>query len=121
MMQTPPPGLPSIPVDWNLFVNDTLAPLIAVVVLGVGVVVALRVIMKSPVGEAWAERIRRRTRARYGEPGALSGEQAAIQIDAVQDQMARIEAHLTEINERLDFTERVLTKQKDPNTLGPGR
>ncbi|HTY06577.1 MAG TPA: hypothetical protein VMC86_08680 [Gemmatimonadales bacterium] len=121
MTQTPPPSLPQIPIDWNMFVNDTLAPLIAVVVIGVGMVIALRVIMKSPVGEAWAERIRRKTRAKFGEPGALSGEQAAIQIEAVQDQMGRIEAHLSELTERIDFTERILAKQRDPNAIGPGR
>jgi len=121
MTQTAPPSLPPIPIDWNLFVNDTLAPLIAVVVIGVGMVIALRVIMKSPVGEAWAERIRRKTHAKFGEPGGLSGEQAAAQLDGFQDQLGRIEAHLAEMNERLDFTERILAKQRDPNALGPGR
>ena len=119
MIQTPPP-VPQIPVDWNLFVNDTLGPLIAVIVLGVGLVVGLRVIMKGPIGEALAERIRRKTNLKYGEPGVLSGDHAAIQGEAVQDQLSRIESHLAEMNERLDFTERVLTK-KDPNAIGPGR
>lgn len=121
MIQTPPPSLPSIPFDWNRFASNDLIPLVAMVVVGVGVLLALRVIMKSPVGEAWAERIRRRTRQRYGEPGALSGEQSAVQIEGVQDQLGRIEAHLTEMNERLDFTERILAKQKDPGALGSGR
>ena len=82
-------------------------------------ILVLRVIMKSPVGEAMAERIRRKTNLKYGEPG-ISGEQAAIQLDGFQDQLGRIESHLAEMNERLDFTERVLTK-KDPNAIGPGR
>jgi len=121
MIQTPPPALPDIPFDWLRFIDNDLMPFAVVVVVGIGLVLALRVIMKSPVGEAWAERIRRKTRQKFGEPGALSGEQAAIQIEAVQDQMGRIEAHLAEINERLDFTERVLVKQKDTGALGPGR
>lgn len=120
MIQTPPPAFPQIPFDWLRFMDNDVMPLVAVIVVGVVVVVGLRVLMKSPVGDAWAERIRRKTREKYGEPGALSGEQAAIQIEAVHDQMGRIEAHLAEINERLDFTERVLTK-KDPNAIGPGR
>lgn len=114
MIQTPPPALPQIPFDWLRFMDNDVMPLVAVIVVGVVVVLGLQVLMKSPVGEAWAERIRRKTREKYGEPGALSGEQAAVQIEAVQDQMGRIEAHLGEITERLDFTERVLTK-KDPN------
>lgn len=121
MMQTPPPPLPQIPVDWNLFVNDTLGPLLVTLVLGVALVVGLRVIMKGPVGEALGERIKRKTRLKYGEGGGPSGEQTAMQIEAVQDQLGRIEAHLAEVNERLDFTERVLIKQKDPGAIGPPR
>ena len=121
MIQTPLPSIPDIPFDWLRFIDNDLMPLAAVIVVGVGVVLALRVIIKSPVGEAWAERIRRKTREKYGEPGALSGEQAAAQIEAVQDQMGRIEAHLSELTERIDFTERILAKQKDPGALGPGR
>ena len=120
MIQTPPPGIPDIPFDWNLFINNTLAPIVVTVIVGVGFLIALRVIMKSPVGEAWAERIRRKTNIKFGEPSGLSGEQTAIQLDGFQDQLCRIESHLAEMNERLDFTERVLTK-KDPNAIGPGR
>jgi hypothetical protein len=119
MIQTPP-AIPQVPFDWNLFANDTLAPIVLTVVVGIGLVLALRVIMKSPVGEAMAERIRRKTNLKYGEPTGLSGEQTAIQLDGFQDQLSRIEGHLAEMNERLDFTERVLTK-KDPNAIGPGR
>ncbi len=119
MIQTPPPGIPDIPFDWNLFINNTLAPIVVTVIVGVGFLIALRVIMKSPVGEAWAERIRRKTNIKFGEPSGLSGEQTAIQLDGFQDQLGRIESHLAEMNERLDFTERVLTK-KDPNAIGPG-
>jgi hypothetical protein len=120
MIQTPPPGIPSIPFDWNSFWSNDLTPLIATVIVAVGVILVLRVIMKSPVGEAMAERIRRKTNLKFGEPSGLSGEQAAIQLDGFQDQLGRIESHLAEMNERLDFTERVLTK-KDPNAIGPAR
>jgi hypothetical protein len=121
MIQTPPPAIPEIPFDWLRFIDNDLMPLVAVIVVGIGVVLALRVLMKSPVGEAWAERIRRKTRDKYGEPGALTGDQAAMQIEAVHDQMGRIEASLAELTERIDFTERVLAKQRDPDRIGPGR
>lgn len=118
MIQTPPP-IPEIPFDWNLFVNNTLAPIVVTVIVGIGFIIALKIIMRSPVGDAWAERVRRKTSLKYGDPG-LSGEQAAVQLDGVQDQLGRIESHLAEMNERLDFTERVLIK-KDPGALGAGR
>jgi hypothetical protein len=121
MIQTPFPPVATIPFDWLRFIDNDLMPIVAVVVVGAGVLLALRMIMRSAVGEAWAERIRRKTRQKYGEPGALSGEQAAVQIEAVQDQMGRIEAHLSELTERVDFAERVLAKQKDPGAIGPGR
>jgi hypothetical protein len=120
MIQTPPPALPQFPFDWLRFIDNDLMPFAVVVVVGVGLVIALRVIMKYPIGEAWAERIRRKTNVKYGELGAASGEHTAAQLDGFQDQLGRIEAHLAEMNERLDFTERVLTK-KDPNAIGPGR
>lgn len=118
MIQTPPP-IPQIPFDWNLFVNNTLAPIVVTVIVGIGFIIALKIIMRSPVGDAWAERVRRKTSLKYGDPG-LSGEQAAVQLDGFQDQLGRIESHLAEMNERLDFTERVLIK-KDPGALGSGR
>lgn len=118
MIQTPPP-IPQIPFDWNLFINNTLAPIVVTVIVGIGFIIALKIIMRSPVGDAWAERVRRKTSLKYGDPG-LSGEQAAIQLDGFQDQLGRIESHLAEMNERLDFTERVLIK-KDPGALGSGR
>jgi hypothetical protein len=117
MIQTPPP---SFPFDWNVFWSNDLTPLILTVIGVGGFILALRVIMKSPIGEAMAERIRRKTNLKYGESTGLSGEQAAIQLDGFQDQLGRIESHLAEMNERLDFTERVLTK-KDPNAIGPAR
>jgi hypothetical protein len=121
MIQTPPPAFPQIPFDWLRFLDNDVTPLLGVIIVGVGIVLALRMIMKSPVGEAMAERIRRKTNLKYGDAGTLSGEQTAAQLDGVQDQLNRIEAHLAEVNERLDFTERILAKQKDPNALGSGR
>lgn len=118
MIQTPPPALPQIPFDWLRFIDNDLMPFAVVVVVAVGVIVGLRVLMRSPVGEALAERIRRKTNAKFGEPGAPSGEHTAAQLEGFQDQLDRIETHLAEMNERLDFTERVLLKQKDSNLLG---
>ena len=118
MTQTPAP-VPQIPFDVNVFL-DNLIPLVATGIVIIGGLIALRIIMRSPVGEAWAERIRLRTRRKYGDAAAITGEQGT-QIEAVQDQMGRIEAHLSELTERIDFTERILAKQRDPNVIGPGR
>src|SRR5262245_1816207 len=94
MIQTPAPAFPSIPFDWLRFIDNDLMPFAVVVVVGIGLVIALRVVMKSPVGEAWAERIRRKTREKFGEGAA--GEQAVAQLEAVHDQLAQMDAHLAE-------------------------
>ena len=120
MVQTPLPSVLDIPFDWNMFVNNTLAPIVVTVIVGVGLLLAFRVIMRSPVGEAWAERVRQRTNKKYGDLGQNTGEQQA-QLEAVHDQMGRIEASLAELTERIDFTERVLAKQRDPDRIGPAR
>src|SRR5207245_891797 len=64
MMQAPmPPPLPGL--DPNLVFNEVEPIIAAVVVIGV-VAVALRWIFRTPVGEAIAERIRRRAQRRWG-------------------------------------------------------
>jgi hypothetical protein len=58
----------------------------------------------SPVGRALAERIRRRD-AR-NEPDA-----------AVQEELAHLREDMTELQERVDFAERVLAQRSESNRL----
>src|SRR2546430_5333636 len=101
MMQAPmPPPLPGL--DPNLVFNEVEPILAAVVVIG-GVAVALRWIFRTPVGEAIAERIRRRAQRRWGaesedpEPGAALGAQGS-----------HLQAQGSELAEGLDFAQRLL-------------
>jgi len=63
----------------------------------------------SPVGKALAERIRGRTHAGSGpDPDTLA------EID-------QLRLELTDVQERLDFAERLMTQQRDAGQLeGPG-
>ncbi len=70
---------------------------------------ALAVIAYSPVGKAFAARIRGET------PGAMAALQGTD--PAVLDELDRLRAELTEVHERLDFTERLVASRTEPATL----
>jgi len=78
---------------------------------------ALILLAFSPIGRALADRIRGRL------PGAV-GVDRSVEIAELRDELtSEIEAmrhELGEFAERLDFTERMLAKQKDAERLGPG-
>jgi hypothetical protein len=78
---------------------------------------ALILLAFSPVGRALADRIRGRL------PGA-AGVDSTVEIAELRDEVTtEIEAmrhEMGEFAERLDFTERMLAKQKDAERLGPG-
>jgi hypothetical protein len=58
----------------------------------------------SPVGRALAERIRRRDAHNEPDP-------------AVQEELAHLREDMTELQERVDFAERVLAQRSESNRL----
>jgi hypothetical protein len=58
----------------------------------------------SPVGRALAERIRRRDARNEPDP-------------AVQEELAQLREDMTELQERVDFAERVLAQRSESNRL----
>jgi hypothetical protein len=113
MMQTPlPPAPPGL--DWNLVLSQVVAPVVGVVVVLVAGALALRWLLHSPVGEALADRIRTR-RGR-----ADGGGEDARHVAALEEQVAQLSAHLSELGERLDFTERMLAERRE-RKLGAGQ
>lgn len=73
-----------------------------VLIFGGGIVIAVSF---SPIGRAFAERIRGR-----GAPDA---------DPAVYDELERMRGELAELQERVDFTERLLAKSREREAL-PG-
>lgn len=67
------------------------------------------IIVKSPLGKAMADRIA----GRAGEDPQLIAE-----IDALRTELDQVHEHLAEVNERLDFSERLLT-QRTKGSLTP--
>ncbi len=112
MMQGPrlPPGIDPT------YLLDHAVPLMAVVVVGVLGAVVLRVLRRSPVGEAVAEPIGERTRRRFGP--APGGERR--RLGELEDQGARLRGQVSELAERLHLAERLLAARRE-RTLGAGQ
>jgi hypothetical protein len=99
----PPPGL-----DPNLLI-DRLIPLVGVVTLCVVAAITLRWLFQSPMAQAMAERMRARTRGRFGEGGDGDSERVA----ALEHQVASLQGQLAELAERVDFAERMLAERRE--------
>lgn len=70
------------------------------------------IIVKSPLGKALAERIA--GRASGDDPRMLA------EIDALRLELDQVHAHLAEVNERLDFSERLLAQRDGGYTTPSG-
>jgi len=105
MIQGPPP----MHLDPN-FMLDQMMPVIALVVLFLG----LRWVFRSPVGEAIAERIRMRARGRWGATG-----EDPQRVAALEEQVSHLQGQVSELAERLDFAERLLAERRE-RKLGAG-
>jgi len=115
-IQAPTPLPPTIPMDPNLLIHQ-LAPLLGVTATMVMFALIARWLFKSPIGEAIAEGIRLRRRRRHG----LTGEGAdESRIQDLEAQIRQLSAHVSELGERLDFTERVLVEHRE-RRIGTGQ
>src|SRR5947207_1110079 len=107
VMQFPPfPGQP----DLNYVIHQ-LTPFVALILMFMGV----RWVLRSPVGEALAERIRHRSPGRW----AVAGEDPQ-RVAALEEQVSHLQAQVGELAERLDFAERMLAERR-ARKLGAGR
>jgi hypothetical protein len=111
MIQTPLPHLAPPGVDWNSVFSDVVAPVVGIAILLLVGATMFRWLLNSPVGEALAERLRRR--------GSVAGDETQ-RVAALEEQVAQLSAHLSEFGERLDFAERVLAERRD-RKLGAGQ
>ncbi|MGH7674192.1 MAG: hypothetical protein ACREMV_02880 [Gemmatimonadales bacterium] len=101
-----------------------LPAIVALIAAGV----SLTAFFRSPLAEAWAERIRQSSRRRRHWKG-LGGEWLDVPVETGADEqrVAELEERLTalggqvsELAERLDFAERLLAERRE-HKLGAGR
>ena len=68
----------------------------------------------------WAQRLRRRVRESE-EEGSQSEVEGAESIEALKNELQTLRMELSETQERLDFTERVLAKRPEGPRVSPPR
>jgi hypothetical protein len=61
----------------------------------------------SPIGRALADRIRRKEAVQVEDPG-------------LREELDQLRQELSELQERMDFAERVLAQRPEPSRLPPG-
>ena len=106
-----PPPVPSIPVDPNLLVSQLSPGAIVMVVL---LVMAAITIVCWPIARALARRLE-------GRPGLTPALQQ--DLDDMHHRLGEVDAlqqRVTELEERLDFAERLLARGENQATLPRG-
>jgi hypothetical protein len=97
--------------------TNAWAPVVAlgIVALSAGAAIVLR----GPMGKALADWIRGWSRTEQKWIEAKTGMPAA-EVDALRAELDEMHRRLAEAEERLDFTERLLTKQREAGRVGSG-
>jgi len=104
-----PPAPPGVP-DINYLIHQ-MTPLVGLLLMFTGV----RWLLRSPVGEALAERIRQRSQRRWGAVG-----EDPQRVAALEEHVSQLQGQVSELAERLDFAERMLAERRE-RKLGAGQ
>ncbi|HEX4560291.1 MAG TPA: hypothetical protein VH113_00550 [Gemmatimonadales bacterium] len=118
----------TVPPTANLEALHSVVPLFGIVGIAICVAFVIRWVVHSPVGDAIAESIRLNSRPRRHWKGK-GGEWESVPVDAMDEtrvaelehQVQQLSGQVTELVERLDFTERVLAETRGLRELKPGR
>ena len=96
----------------------------AVGIIGLALIIGTTVVLRGPMGKALAEWIRGWSKtdeqwlamkaAKHGVVLGGDSEQLLTEVDELKRRLAEVE-------ERLDFTERLLARERDPERLAPPR
>ena len=107
----PPPEIPDLPgfvtVQTGPPPPEWIGPFLAILAMAV-----LAAILLFPLVKAWARRIESR-----GADAELRSE-----LDELRNRLADVEQHqvqVAELEERLDFAERLLAQARTPDRIGP--
>ncbi len=107
-LQNPVPPVPPVPPGSEIGVTGSLEGIAAVVLLlGVGLILAALV---WPLIRALARRIE----------GGVPGAEMQIELDGLRERLRQLEEmqpRLAELEERVDFTERIVAKTHEPDRL----
>jgi Tfp pilus assembly protein PilN len=108
LLQAPIPDPPSIPFDPNMVATSLDSPAIVMIVL---LVMTACTIVLWPLARALA----RRLEGRGGQDAALRGE--VEHLHQRLGEVDQLQVRISELEERLDFTERMLAQSREPDRL----
>ena len=81
--------------------------------LGLGYAGALTFALRGPLGQALGDQLR-------GGPSQSAEGPLLAQLEEVAGELQAVRDELAQLNERMDFTERLLTQQQQERQIGPG-
>ncbi len=97
-------------------------------IIGFALVIGTTLVLSGPVGKALAEWIRGWSKTdeqwiafKAAKQGIAVGGPTAAESERLATEVDELRQRLTEVEERLDFTERVLAKERQPDRLAPPR
>jgi Tfp pilus assembly protein PilO len=109
MLQVPTPPTPQVPFDPNLiFMNHGGPPMVLLIVIAA---LTATVIILWPIMRAFGRRLE-------GKGAADPALRADVeQLHARLTEMDVLQARISELEERVDFTERLLAQNREPDRL----
>ena len=97
-------------------------------VVGMGVlalIASTTIVLRGPIGKAlaqwiasWSTPEHKELEAKVAAAYAPGG--GGVDVTELRDEVSELRAQLEEVQERLDFAERMLAKPRDPQRVGPG-
>ena len=100
----------------------------AVAMIGLALVIGATLVLTGPVGKALGDWIRGWSKTdeqwlafKAAKHGVAVGGTAAAEADRLTVEVDELRQRLTEVEERLDFTERLLAKERQADRLAPPR
>jgi hypothetical protein len=95
----------------------------AVGVIGLAVVIGTTLVLRGPMGKALAEWIRGWSKTDEQWLAVQAAKHGAVSAapESVLAEVDDLKRRLSEVEERLDFAERLLARERDPDRLAPPR
>ncbi|HYN19498.1 MAG TPA: hypothetical protein VE078_00955 [Thermoanaerobaculia bacterium] len=108
LQTTPPAPPPPIVADPNLIIERVQESVMMVLVLIAFTIVAIKVF--GPLARAWARKLE----------GKVADPELRAEVDHLREQLGEVDglrARVQELEERIEFTERLLAQRKDQELL----
>ena len=95
----------------------------AVVMSVIALSVAAAIVLRGPIGKALGQWIAgwSHTEAKWIEAKAAAQGAPGAEVEQLRAEVDELHRQLAEVHERLDFAERLLTRQREADRIGPSR